>query len=567
MPDLSPLESPADKIIDMLDPHILAVQSSANSEDNPSYDVAMSGPFAAEYYAACQTELHTLQTELGCWELVHRNSGMNVLPSTWAFKCKRYPDGRVKKFKARFCARGDRQVEGLDYFETWSPVVQWTTVRLMLILATVLDLKSSQADITAAFVHAELPAHEQVYIHQPRGFTVNGRDYVLRLKRSLYGLKQSPRHFFKFLVAKLEKQGLKQSAFDPCLFIGEDVIVIAYVDDLLMYSQDQFKIDHLIARLQQENIWIRKEGSAEGFLGVDITPINGALNLTQGGLTDRIISALGLDADYTTPKDTPAECAALPKDADSPPANPPFNYASVVGMLLYLSGHSRPDIAFAVNQCARYTFRPTDRHVAALKRIGRYLKGTRGKGLVLRPSRRLKVDCYVDADFAGLWGQEDSLDPHCVRSRAGYVILVSDCPVLWKSILMKNLCLSTMEAEYCALSRSCKDLFPIIDQLKELALAVGLPSDEVTTLHTTIHEDNVGALTLAKLEPKRTTPRSKHYALHMHWFRTRVSDPAANMDVVKVDSRNQLGDIFTKGLGSVPFRYLRSKLMGWDSDS
>jgi hypothetical protein len=124
-----------------------------------------------------------------------------------------------------------------------------------------------------------------------------------------------------------------------------------------------------------------------------------------------------------------------------------------------------------------------------------------------------------------------------------------------------------MEAEYCALSRSCKDLFPVIDQLKELALAVGLPSDEVTTLHTTIHEDNVGALTLAKLEPKCTTPRSKHYALHMHWFRTRVSDPAANMDVVKVDSRNQLGDLFSRGLGSIPYRYLRSKLMGWDSDS
>ena len=342
---------------------------------------------------------------------------------------------------------------------------------------------------------------------------------------------------------------------------------MAYVDNLLLYARDPAKIDELIEALKKDKIWIRKEGSTEGFLGVDITPHDNALHLTQGGLTDRVISALGLDASYTTPKDTPAETAALPKDASSSPADPPFNYASIVGMLLYLAGHTRPDIAFAVHQCARYTFRPTAKHVAALKRIGRYLKGTRGKGLILRPSRHLHVDCYPDADFAGLYGHEDSHDPHCVRSRAGYVILVSNCPVLWRSVLLKEICLSTMEAEYCALSLSCKDLFPVIDQLKELAAAVGLPLDEATKLHTTIHEDNVGALTLGQMEPKRFTPRSKFYALKWHWFRQRVFDPSNNITLVKVDTKNQLGDIFTKGLGRVAFSYLRSKLMGWSLEN
>eukprot|EP00956_Cyclotella_meneghiniana_P013545 scaffold19631_cov45-Cyclotella_meneghiniana.AAC.1 len=115
-------------------------------------------------------------------------------------------------------------------------------------------------------------------------------------------------------------------------------------------------------------------------------------------------------------------------------------------MLLYLSGHSRPDIAFAVHQCARYTFKPTSRHFAALKRIGRYLKGTADKGLILRPSKHLHVDCFPDADFAGLYNHEDSQDPHCVRSRTGYVILVAGCPVLWKSKLQTKIALSTMEA-------------------------------------------------------------------------------------------------------------------------
>jgi hypothetical protein len=102
-------------------------------------------------------------------------------------------------------------------------------------------------------------------------------------------------------------------------------------------------------------------------------------------------------------------------------------------MLLYLAGHSCPDIAFAVNLCARYTFQPTRKHVAALKRIGCYLKKTRNKGLILHPTKSLQVDCFPDADFAGLYNHEHPQDPHCVRSCTGYVILLASCPVLWKS--------------------------------------------------------------------------------------------------------------------------------------
>ena len=230
-------------------------------------------------------------------------------------------------------------------------------------------------------------------------------------------------------------------------------------------------------------------------------------------------------------------------------------------MLLYLSGHSRPDIAFAVHQCARYTFKPTTRHLAALKRIGRYLKGTQNKGLILRPSNYLHVDCFPDADFAGLYNHEDSQDPHCVRSRTGYVILVAGCPVLWKSKLQTEIAMSTMEAEYVALSQACKDLFPLLDMVKELGHAVGVPVDEHTNMHVKIHEDNVGALTLGRLEPKSMTPRSKHYAIKYHWFREQIEPRKINL--VKVDTHDQLGDIFTKGLGGVPFRHLRLKLMGW----
>jgi hypothetical protein len=143
-------------------------------------------------------EFKTLTEEFDCWEYIP-NPSKNVLPSTWAFKIKWYPDGRVKKFKARFCARGDRQQEGIDYFETWAPVVQWLTVRIVMALTVKLKLISVQCDITAAFIHGRVPVTETIYVHQPRGFHRGNGDEVLHLKRTLYGLKQSPRFFLSTL--------------------------------------------------------------------------------------------------------------------------------------------------------------------------------------------------------------------------------------------------------------------------------------------------------------------------------------------------------------------------------
>ena len=147
-------------------------------------------------------ELETLEG-MGAWEIVDQTDDMNVIDSTWAFKLKHYPDGLIKKFKARFCARGDQQIEGIDFFETYAPVVQWTTVRLMLILEILLNLKSKQGDVTAAFLHAELEEGEKVYVAMPQGFKKAGK--VLKLKRTLYGLCQSPRAFWKYMVEKMER--------------------------------------------------------------------------------------------------------------------------------------------------------------------------------------------------------------------------------------------------------------------------------------------------------------------------------------------------------------------------
>ena len=284
----------------------------------------------------------------------------------------------------------------------------------MLALSIVLGLATKQVDYTAAFVHAPIERDpnwdnmtqlEQersgVYIEMPRGFREPGM--VLKLKRSLYGLRQSPRNFFLHLKSKLESVGFQQSESDPCLFMAKKVICLVYVDDTLFYAKDVKDIDEVIAGLRKAQMDLEEESDVAGFLGVHIkNNSNGTIELTQTGLIDRIIKALNLED--RPGKETPAEFGALPKDVNGELRNGTFSYASVIGMMLYLSGHSRPDITFAVSQCAKFTHSPTRLHEKALERIGLYLKKTREKGLILKPEHHseLKIDCYCDADFAGL---------------------------------------------------------------------------------------------------------------------------------------------------------------------
>ena len=519
----------------------------------------MSGPFKEEFWKAAVKELETLE-EMVAWEVVDRADGMNVIDSIWAFKIKRYPDGTAKKFKARFCARGDQQLEGIDFFETYAPVVQWTTVRLLLILEVLLQLKSKQGDVTAAFLHAELDEKEKIYVEMPLGFRKKGK--VLKLKRTLYGLRQSPREFWKHLTKQMVDAGMKVSKSDPCLFVSERVMAVAFVDDILFWSTDVAYINELGARLRKQGLLLEQEDDAAGFLGVKMTRTEeGLLEMKQTGLIDRILDALGLDSKLATNKWTPAESKPLTRDVDGEPCQGTFSYASVVGMMLYLSGHTRPDIAYAVNCCARYMFAPRLVHEQALKRIGRYLKATRDKGLVLNPSGELKIDAYPDADFAGLYGHEAVTDPACVKSRTGFLITVSDCPMVWVSKLQTETALSTMEAEIIALAHCCRELFPVCDVVEEVGSVVGLETKDLTSMHVSVHEDNAGALVLAETIPPEFTPRSKYYAIKTVWFREEIVK--RGIKLLKIDTVEQLGDIFTKGLPRATFEYLRKRMMGW----
>jgi hypothetical protein len=562
---------PDDNTLDWMSPMILGAK--ANAEDTPTWEQAMNGPDREGYIKACEKELDTLTDDKDAWDVVLREPWMNVLPSTRAFKCKRYPDGTIRKLKSRFCVRGDKQIEGVDFFDTFAPVVNWTTVRLMLILSIVLGLSTRQVDYTAAFVHAPIdkdpdwdvltPEEQErrgVYVEMPRGWSEPGK--VLKLKRSLYGLKQSPRNFFQFLKGKLEGIGFESCTdVDPCLFVSDKVICLVYVDDTLFYSPKPEYIDEVIQKLRDAEMDLEEEGSVAGFLGVHIerNEEDQSIKLTQKGLIKRIIEAL--DISHLPKKHTPAAAEPLVLDADGDPPDSTYSYPSVVGMLQYLQAHSRPDITFAVSQCARYVHRTRRSHEVAVERIGQYLKGTQDEGLILRPTGLFDIECFVDADFAGLWPYEDKHDPTCVKSRTGYVICISGCPVIWSSKLQTDIATSTMEAEYNGLSLSMRELLPFKRLFLAVSRGIGLGDDVTTTFKTTVWEDNNGALSLANMEPGRMTPRSKHYAVKYHWFRSHLAPNS--VEVQKIDTTLQKADIFTKGLRKEKFWIIRKLLCGW----
>ena len=243
----------------------------------------MSSANQCDWFNAMNLEVQTLENDLKAWTVVDRQPWMRVLPSKWVFKIKRLPSGIAQKFKARFVVRGDRQREGIDFFETWAPVVQWSTVRLMMVLAAKLRLHSAQCDITAAFVHSPLPPEEEIYVHQPRCFE-RGDNCVLRLSTSVYGLKQASRHFFHYLKERLRRQGLEPSACNPCLFLSSKIIAVVYVDDLLIWSIDESLLGTFITNLQNDDLQLRREDTAEGFLGVDIARDGNKTTLSQPGL-------------------------------------------------------------------------------------------------------------------------------------------------------------------------------------------------------------------------------------------------------------------------------------------
>jgi hypothetical protein len=228
-------------------------------------------------------------------------------------------------------------------------------------------------------------------------------------------------------------------------------------------------------------------------------------------------------------------------------------------MLLYLSTNTRPDIAFAVSQVARFTHPPRQSHATAVQMILRYLQRTHDKGTIVKPTGTLDIQCWVDADFCGLYRREPDAAPNSAKSRTGIVITLGGVPLFWKSQLQHEIALSTVESEYCALSAAMKLLIPIRGMIVELVLVLSIPRSLSACIHCTVFEDNNGALILAVHQ--RLTSRTKYFHVKWHFFWSHVK--SGEIQVLKVDTHHQRADYLTKGLSREVFERIRELVQGW----
>ncbi|GJZ02295.1 putative RNA-directed DNA polymerase [Tanacetum coccineum] len=516
-----------------------------------SFTVANNSP---EWRQAMKEEYDALMKN-GTWSLVPRASNTNVVDGKWVYRLKRDKNGAITRYKARFVAKGFRQQPGIDFHETFSPVVKSTTIRAVLSLAVTNDWPLRQLDIQNAFLHGNLK--EQVYMKQPPGFIDPQRpNHVCLLHKSLYGLKQAPRAWFERLSKALFDLGFKGSKTDPSLFIysrGDTLLyILVYVDDIIVTGNNKGTIDNIICQLGSA-FALKDLGPLNYFLGIEIVPHVSGILLSQKKYILELLQSVGLS--NCNPVSSPMVTSSSLSLDDSTAFSNPVKYRQVVGSLQYVT-LSRPDIAFAVNKVCQYMHAPTENHWSAVKRILRYLHGTVEHGMLIRRSSGstlqaftdvlwkgnpdTSLEAFSDADWAG-----DSDDR---RSTGGFAIYLGSNLISWTARKQRTVSRSSTEAEYKALADTVAELTWLQALLHEL----GIRSSSTPILWC----DNLGATYLSANPIFRA--RTKHVEIDYHFVREKVAQ--GDLRVQHISTHDQIADIFTKPLPTPRFLFLRSKL-------
>jgi len=404
--------------------------SPPSTGDTLTQSAMLKRPDKAQFITAQQSEIQGL-VDSGVFSIhpiAHLPPRARLLNAIWSYKHKRLPTGAFHKYKSRLCSDGSQQRHGQDYCETY---------------ALSNGILCQNVD----------PTHHDT-------------THYIKLLKTLYGVKQAARQWYKHISAGLHALGFKTSNIDPCLFLKDDCIVLLYVDDCLFFSKDDTTIDSIINQLST-SFKTGDQGSIQDFLGIRITTdAQSRIHLRQEGLIQEILQDLGLASSH--PKPTPA-IHVLHPDHNGHPREEFWNYCSIIGKLNFLAQMTRPDISMAVHNCARFSTKPTQLHEQAVKRLGPYLAHTKDKGLIYNPDSSCALDMFVDADFSGTWHKEFSHLRDCVLSRTGYVIIYNGCPIQWGSKLQSEIALSTTEAEYITLSTATRELIPLCRILCEIS--------------------------------------------------------------------------------------------------
>lgn len=470
------------------------------------------------------------------WILVEPPNDQKVIDNRWVYKIKERPDGSIDRYKARLVVRGFTQEYGIDYQETFSPVVKFTSVRAILALAASRKMTLKQFDVKTAFLNGVL--EENVFMSQPIGYD-DGTERVCKLNKSLFGLKQASRCWNRRFTEFINRLEFRTSESDPCVFVydgdGGLMILVIYVDDGLIAAENGKVILPVIEHLRKE--FEIKFFELKCFLGLEIDQRgDGLIHVNQQAYSNKVLNRFGMiDCNtVTTPSDVTQNLGDFEADGEVD-----FPYRETVGSLMYLAVGTRPDISFAVGNVSRYMERPSAAHVNAMKRILKYVGGTKDMGICFDHGTDVRFCGYSDADYAG--------DVETRRSTSGYVFMFGNGVISWGSERQKSVALSTTESEHMAASHAIKELVWLKRLLAEL-----LPIDMETPM---FYMDNQSAIRLVK-NPE-FHKRTKHIEVRYHFIREKYED---GIDLRYVETSKQLADIMTKPLPKIKHQYFCHEL-------
>ena len=512
-----------------------------------TYKQAINDPeHGKQWKTAVQEEIISLMGNQ-TWEEVLQPKDANVVDSKWVFTVKTNPDGTVERFKARLVARGFTQEHGTDYNETFAPTVRMDTLRLFLATIAAENLECFHYDIKNAFTESHLK--EVIFLKPPRGVEVK-KGYVLRILRSLYGLKQAARDWNLLMKKELLAWGFVQSLADPCMFVHKEknLQILVYVDDVIAAAKDPTQTEwfwkKLSGRFNAKNL-----GEICKILGVRVTRDRKrrTIYIDQEHYLRAVFDRFGMsNKKYKDKKIPSADYKSLRPATDDDTRIDITEYQQGIGSLMFAMVLTRPDIAFTLGKLCQYMSDPVEHHGHALKSLLRYLRSTATMKLRYGPGgAHSKFVIYSDADWAS-----DAADR---RSVSGSVAMFYGGPISWSSKKQRSVATSSCESEYMALSTSCKQGQWIAQVFRDLGFPeyIGKDTNKVLMLG-----DNQGAIALTK--NPHLHERSKHIDICYHFIRDLVEQ--GKLEVTYVPSADMVADGMTKPLQRVAFEKFRNQL-------
>jgi hypothetical protein len=482
---------------------------------------AQTGKYWAQFSDAENVELSSFK-KLDVWKLVPKPKGANVVGTRWVYDVKVDKLGVVTRYKARLVAQGFSQKKGIDFNETFAPTMHIKTARFLLSLAARENIEVRQYDISTAFLHASLS--EEVFVKQPPGHVVSGKeDWVYKLNKAMYGLKNAPKAYSDHFMQVLKDLGFKQSACDDCLWMLKRgayyVHYLFHVDDIICVSNSPGMRKTCFEALEERfSGGIKDEGPVSKFLGLIIERLkDGSYTLSQQHYIEKMAKQFNID-DNSRAVDTPGEynrkltLDMLPKSPEEKLAAAKLPFQELVGCLIYIT-KTRPDVAYAISDVARFMSNWGVDHFKAALRILRYLYSTKEKTILLSSSKDhpLSLSAYCDANYADDRDSGENFDDKW-KSQGGYLIYLGGSLISWRSRRHKSRCLSSMESEYMEASEASKEVKHFRTMMREFGYDCSHPS--------IIYEDNKACIAFSK--NNTCHDRTKHIDIRAYALRDMV---------------------------------------------